>query len=109
MIEMHNREQLRYEGRGQAPHNGYTQRYIETDRESPASGYLPAPALVDAVNAALILGQPLLLTGEPGTGKTRLAASLAWELDLPLLTFHTKMNSGGNDLFYHYDALLEFR
>ena len=38
--------------------------------------------LIDAVNVALLLGQPLLLTGEPGTGKTQLAYYLAWELDL---------------------------
>ena len=41
-------------------------------------GYLPAPDMVDAVNVALELGQPLLVTGEPGTGKTQLAYSVAF-------------------------------
>ncbi len=42
--------------------------------------YLADPGLVDACNVALLLGQPLLLTGEPGTGKTLFASSLVWEL-----------------------------
>ena len=40
--------------------------------------YQPSPALADAVNVALRLGMPLLLTGDPGTGKTQLAHHLAW-------------------------------
>ena len=53
--------------------------------------YLAEKGLRDAVNVALALGQPLLVTGEPGTGKTQLAASLGYELNLPVpLIFHTK-------------------
>ena len=44
-------------------------------------GYLADEGLADAVNVALQLGQPLLLTGQPGTGKTQMAYSLAWELN----------------------------
>jgi len=71
--------------------------------------YLATPELRNAVNVALALGQPLLVTGEPGTGKTRLAASIAWELELPFLEFHTQTRSTADDLFYHYDALRRFQ
>src|SRR5204863_6047754 len=75
--------------------------------DSP-SGYLADENLADAVNTAIFLKQPLLVMGEPGTGKTLLAHSIAWEFGLPLHTFNTKMNSAGADLFYHYDSLLHF-
>ena len=71
--------------------------------------YLAAKPLRDAVNVALALGQPLLLTGEPGTGKTQLAGSLAFELGLPApLVFNTKTTSTARDIFYRYDALRHF-
>lgn len=66
--------------------------------------------LVAAINAALILGQPLLLTGEPGTGKTTLAARVAWQLGLAKpLAFETKSTSVARDLFYTYDAVGRFQ
>lgn len=71
--------------------------------------YIAGEGLRNAVNVALALGQPLLITGEPGTGKTQLADSIAWELGLPLLEFHTKTTSTAADLFYRYDALLRFQ
>jgi len=70
--------------------------------------YLPDKDLVDAVNVALLLGQPLLLTGEPGTGKTQLAYNLAHQLGLEVLKFETKSTSQARDLFYVYDALGRF-
>ncbi len=77
--------------------------------QNPAD-YLAGPDLVDAVNVALLLGQPLLLTGEPGTGKTQLAYSLAWELgfDEPE-KFEVKSTHVARDLFYTYDALGRFQ
>lgn len=69
-------------------------------------GYIADAGLVDAVNIALRLRRPLLLTGEPGTGKTRLAYSLAHQLGWQdVLRFDTKSGSKGKDLFYSYDAL----
>jgi MoxR-like ATPase len=79
-----------------------------TELNDPA-GYLAGKGLSDAVNVALALGQPLLLTGEPGTGKTQLASSIAHELGLPSpLVFYTKTTSTAKDLFYRYDALRHF-
>jgi MoxR-like ATPase len=76
---------------------------------SPAH-YLPDAGLVDAVNVALLLGQPLLVTGEAGTGKTQLAYHLAYQLGLPEpLKFETKSNSTAKDLFYFYDHLRHFQ
>jgi MoxR-like ATPase len=73
------------------------------------TGYLAEEGLRDAVNVAVALGQPLLLTGEPGTGKTQLAASVAHELGLPApFVFNTKSTSTARDLFYQYDALRHF-
>ncbi len=72
-------------------------------------GYVADRGLRDAVNVALVLGQPLLVTGEPGTGKTQLAGSIAHELDLDRpLVFRTKTTSNSKDLFYRYDALRHF-
>lgn len=72
--------------------------------------YIADPELRDACNVALLLGQPLLLTGEPGTGKTQLAYSLAWELGFnPPLKFETKSTSTARDIFYTYDALKRFQ
>lgn len=72
--------------------------------------YIPSAALSDAVNVALALGQPLLLTGEPGTGKTQLAHHLAYffKLDKPLV-FNAQTTSTATDLFYKYDALGHFQ
>jgi MoxR-like ATPase len=74
-----------------------------------AKNYIAGKGLRQAVNVALALGQPLLVTGEPGTGKTQLAASIAYELKLPLLKFYTKTTSTAVDLFYRYDALRRFQ
>ncbi len=71
--------------------------------------YIAQDGLRNAVNVALALGQPLLVTGEPGTGKTQLAASIAYELDVPLLEFYTKTTATASDLFYQYDALRRFQ
>lgn len=67
--------------------------------------YLPDLSLVEAVNLAIALGRPLLLQGEPGCGKTRLAYSVAYALGLPLEECYIKSTSRAQDLLYTYDAV----
>lgn len=78
------------------------------DRNREASAYIADEGLVNAVNVALLLSQPLLVTGEPGTGKTQLAYSVSRELGLEVLKFETKSTSIARDLFYTYDTLRRF-
>lgn len=78
------------------------------ERRAHPAGYRPDPGLIDAVNVALLLGQPLLLTGEPGTGKTQLAYSVAWEFGYGCEVFETKSTSAARDLFYYYDTVGRF-
>lgn len=82
--------------------------YTKIEGIDAPKGYIASQPLTDAVNVALALGQPLLLTGEPGTGKTQLASSIAHQLGLPLLKFYTKTTSTARDLFYRYDSLRHF-
>ena len=82
--------------------------------------YVVDEGLRNAAEVAFALRQPLLLMGEPGTGKTRFAQKLAYELAKPNdehsyhfldkpLVFNTKTNSVARDLFYTYDALAHFQ
>lgn len=73
--------------------------------------YLPDEGLAAVIELSLDLGMPLLVTGEPGTGKTQLAHYVARQLGLdegPLI-FNTKTDSQARDLFYSYDAIRHFR
>jgi MoxR-like ATPase len=79
------------------------------DKEKSDEFYEPSDELAAAVNTALALGMPLLLTGEPGTGKSRLAHHLAkyFELGKPI-EFVSQTTSTKKDLFYNYRALEHF-
>lgn len=80
------------------------------NRYTDPTRYDPDPGLAAAVNVALLLGQPLLLTGAPGSGKTSVAYWLAHQLGLPepLVQF-VKSTTGGRDLLYQFDELSRFR
>lgn len=86
--------------------------FIANEKLNDPALYMPDPGLRAAVNVALALGQPLLLTGEPGTGKTELARHIAWQFDLnegKPLVFNAQTTSVAKDLFYRYDALGHFQ
>lgn len=75
-----------------------------TPRE--AEPYQPDPELVRAVNLAIYLERPLLLEGEAGCGKSRLAYAVAYELGLPLYVWPVRSTSQANEGLYTYDAIL---
>ena len=74
-----------------------TDRYVATD------------ALKLAVNAAITLQRPLLIKGEPGTGKTLLAEEVARSLDAPLFAWHVKSTTKAQQGLYEYDAVSRLR
>ncbi|MGB6297541.1 MAG: MoxR family ATPase [Rivularia sp. (in: cyanobacteria)] len=71
--------------------------------------YLPDEELIEAVNLAIFLERPLLLKGEPGCGKTRLATAVAYELGLTLETWYIKSTTQAKDGLYSYDAVTRLR
>jgi MoxR-like ATPase len=83
---------------------------LDRSRDDDPAKYFPEPELSHAVNVALTLGMPLLVTGEPGAGKTQLAYAVARELGAePVLKFETKSTSAARDLFYTFDAMTAFK
>jgi len=67
--------------------------------------YIAGPALRRDVDAAVALQRPLLVKGEPGTGKTLLARAVADGLGMPLLTWYVKSTTKAKDGLYHYDVV----
>lgn len=68
-------------------------------------GYITSGPLVDAVNCAIALERPLLIKGEPGTGKTLLARHVAQGLGMPMDSWHVKSTSKAADGLYVYDTV----
>jgi len=67
--------------------------------------YILDPELKKIVNVSIVLELPLLLKGEPGTGKTLLAHAIAEDLGLPLIVLNVKSSMKAVDALYHYDTL----
>ena len=78
-------------------------RFEGTDR------YVATEDLMMAVNAAVTLGRPLLVKGEPGTGKTQLAEEVAESLGRPLYRWHIKSTTKAQQGLYEYDAVSRLR
>ena len=74
-----------------------------------SSTYVATPDLMLAVNAAITLQRPLLIKGEPGTGKTMLAEEVATALGRPLLQWHIKSTTKAQQGLYEYDAVSRLR
>src|SRR5207247_699544 len=71
--------------------------------------YVATTDLMLAVNAAITLKRPLLVKGEPGTGKTMLAEEVAGSLGMPLLQWHIKSTTKAQQGLYEYDAVSRLR
>lgn len=74
-------------------------------RWTGSADYIASEDLQRIVNVSIALGRPLLLRGEPGTGKTLLARSIAAGLGLPLITWHVKSTTKAREGCYVYDAV----
>jgi MoxR-like ATPase len=80
-----------------------------TDRFAGTDRYIATDDLMMAVNAAVTLGRPLLIKGEPGTGKTQLAQEIARSLGKPMFEWHVKSTSKAQQGLYEYDAVSRLR
>ena len=78
---------------------------MDFEQFSGADKYIPDPGLVADVNAAIALQRPLLVRGEPGTGKTMLAHAVAEGLGRRLMTWHVKSTTTAQEGLYHYDVV----
>jgi len=82
---------------------------ISSPRFEGSASYVATDDLKLAVNAALKLQRPLLIKGEPGTGKTMLAEEVAGALNMPLLQWHIKSTTKAQQGLYEYDAVSRLR
>jgi MoxR-like ATPase len=82
---------------------------MTTRRFEGTKTYVATDDLMMAVNAAITLERPLLVKGEPGTGKTRLAEEVAAALERPLLQWHIKSTTKAQQGLYEYDAVARLR
>ncbi|MFM9881780.1 MAG: AAA family ATPase [Burkholderiales bacterium] len=78
-------------------------------RFTGSDSYVATDDLTLAVNASVTLERPLLVKGEPGTGKTRLAVEVAQALKMPLLEWHIKSTTKAQQGLYEYDAVSRLR
>src|SRR5580698_9675726 len=82
---------------------------MSNTRFTGTAQYVATDDLTMAVNAAIVLARPLLIKGEPGTGKTQLAVEIARSLARPLYEWHIKSTSKAQQGLYEYDAVSRLR
>jgi len=82
-----------------------TVSYPEGVEFTGTDAYLTNPALEAAVRCSLVLEKPLLVRGEPGTGKTLLAEAVGQALGMPLITWNIKSTTRAQEGLYHYDTV----
>jgi MoxR-like ATPase len=82
---------------------------MTAERFSGTERYVATEDLMAAVNAAITLARPVLVKGEPGTGKTQLAEEVARSLDRPLYEWHIKSTTKAQHGLYEYDAVARLR
>jgi len=80
-----------------------------TQRFDSTENYIVTEDLKTAVNAATTLERPLLINGEPGTGKTQLAQEVAASFNMPLIQWHIKSTTKAQQGLYEYDAVSRLR
>ncbi len=94
-------------------HHAFAARSVPVNlgsHRSAARFFQPSPELVTAINVALKVGAPLLLTGEPGTGKTQVAFYLAWYFGIEenLFSLYVRSSTVAGDLLYRFDTVAYF-
>jgi MoxR-like ATPase len=82
---------------------------MERPRFTGTDSYIATDDLTMAVNAAVTLERPILIKGEPGTGKTQLALEVARSLEKPLFEWHIKSTTRAQQGLYEYDAVARLR
>ena len=88
---------------------GASRSEMPSMRFEGTAAYVATDELKLAVNAAIILQRPLLIKGEPGTGKTLLAEQVAQALNAPLIEWHVKSTTKAQHGLYEYDAVSRLR
>ncbi len=104
---------VRYEGEGGLEDSTILSKrpFTSVDRsfQEDARKFVPGEQLETSINTAIAVGEPLLITGEAGTGKTQAAYYAAYKLNIePVIHFQVKSDSTARDLLYHFDTVSYF-
>ena len=83
--------------------------FVHEKKFSSTNKYIASEQLKEAVNASVILEKPLLVKGEPGTGKTMLAEEIATTFNAEMISWHIKSTTKAQQGLYEYDAVSRLR